>query len=268
MQRFSKLFNRSRQSGKQGTDTDAVSSGAQDKRIVFVTVPKSGTNFLISIFLGGLGGRHLLASPGYFPHDYLDVWKLRSADGLTMTSTHLAPSRINLKLLRQYAGPFHLHLRDPRSVILSWTHHVRSYAAKGPWERHLVDICWEGPTEEDYLDWDFDRLLDWNLRNFLPVVVTWLEGWLAMADSFHDGEVLVTTYPDLIEDSEKLIVRSAEHYGVDPAPILAFQADYHDPHARTGRVDEWADVFNSEQLDFARRAVPQHLLDKVNKPTL
>jgi len=73
---------------------------------------------------------------------------------------HLEPSRTNCRMIRHYFPRWHLHLRDPRSVVLSWTHHVLSYASKGEDYRRVVGFRWDGPDDETFFDWEFDALLD------------------------------------------------------------------------------------------------------------
>lgn len=239
------------------------------RRIVSVTIPKSGTLFMHTAFTEGLSLPNRQISPGYFPHDYLDEWSLRKLkDQSFVSATHLAPSLTNRRLLESYLPRWHVHLRDPRSVTLSWTHHVLSYARLGNTERHLVYVCWDGPEDNDFLDWDFDRLLDWNIENFLPRVVAWQRGWLRIVRDCGD-RVLLTNYEDLLADQEGFVASLCEFFRVPVDPVMAeVRSANANRHFRTGRADEWADVWTPDQQRRAELAIGDDLLEMTNRPRL
>ena len=243
-------------------------SRATPTSIISVTIPKSGKLFLSNSFTGGLGLPDMQPSPGYVLHDYLDEWRLwRGRRHSSVSMSHAAPSIANRRLLEIYFGRWHVHLRDPRSVTLSWTHHLKSYAAMGEDERRLVYICWDGPEDDTFLDWDFDHLLDWNVRNFLPRVVAWQHGWLKMIGN--DGDrVLLTNFADLVTDPEAFLARTARFFGVPEEPIIAHSWVQDNRHFRAGRTDEWQEVFTAEQKQIAAGHIGDDLLQMTNRPLL
>ena len=239
------------------------------KQIVFITTPKSGTLFLSEAFKIGPDLPHQTLTPGYFPHDHFDEWQLQKIEAKSFVAvSHAAPSRSNRRLLQSYFHRWHVHLRDPRSVVLSWTHHIKNYAASGvPLNRHLAYICWDGPEDDGFLDWDFERLLDWNLRHFLPIVVAWQRDWLKIGELVED-KMLLTTYADLLNDSEGYLARIAEHFNVPSEDVIAYSQTHTNRHYRTGRPDEWTDVFSAAQKDMAEVEIGKDLIEITNSPLL
>ena len=101
--------------------------------ILVVSIPKSGTVFTNLMLSRGLLLEQASVSFGYFPHYLVEIPKLVSfVKGGKVAPAHFDPSAVNLQSLTPFIKRWVLHIRDPRSVVLSWVHHTnRIYS-----ERH------------------------------------------------------------------------------------------------------------------------------------
>lgn len=240
-------------------------TGEAKHKIMIVSVPKSGTVFMARTLSKALNCKKMRASPGAFPNDFLDYYILdRNKLESTVSSSHLAPDRLNTQMLDTFFGRWHVHLRDPRSVTLSWTHHLLNYAKSSKAHRDIAFHCWRGPNDPSYLDWDFDRLLEWNIKNFLPIAVDWEMGWL---DIYHSKRlnILLTNYNNLLASERLFLDRIAEFFDLESAALHKNNVGKNNQHFRSGKPDEWSDVFSLEQKEYCDSIIPGELLQELDR---
>jgi len=58
----------------------------------------------------------------------------------------------------------------------------------------------EMEMSDDYMSWSFDERLKWQIENYLPRQVQWIENWLALAEEDTQVELLITKYEDFSND--------------------------------------------------------------------
>lgn len=267
-------------SGLDDTDVASFASNAEDGRsngrdrmtalpsIMLVAIPKSGSVFTRTMLGRGLGLHPLTVSAGAFPHYSLDARRLQKFQrGGVIVSNHLDASAENLQFLSAFVDRWVVHVRDPRSVLLSWVHHLqRLYKARHADINELLLVC---PTPPEALfERDFSEQLDWNLENFLPCVVSWTRRWLAAYDSSANN-ILLTSYADLLRGEEEFLFKILDFYGVSRGLFekIPLERTIEASHFRTGRPDEWRDALTSSQILRATKMIGDDLLARFEWPS-
>lgn len=240
---------------------------AEVPSILVVTVPKSGTVFTNLTLSRGLSLEPTSVSFGYFPHYLVDIPKLPSfAEGGKVASAHFDPSPVNLQSLTYFVKKWVVHVRDPRSVVLSWVHHMnRLYRDRGKGEYEHLFVYPTPP--EAYYGWSFCHQVDWNIEHFLPSVVTWTRSWLATYDS-RRYDILLTSFSELARDELGYIHKILDFYAI---PRGSFRRPHVEKtiqgsHFRAGLEDEWLIAFNADQAAKATAAIGQDLIERFSWP--
>ena len=235
--------------------------------ILVVTVPKSGTRFTNLMLSGGLALEPASVSFGYFPHYLVDIPKLPSfAAGGSVASAHFDPSPVNLQSLTHFVKKWVVHIRDPRSVTLSWVHHTnRLYSERGDGKYHYLFVYPAPP--EAYYGWPFCRQVDWNIAHFLPRVVTWTRSWLEIHDA-RRYDILLTSFSELARDELGYIHKILDFYAI---PHELFRRPHVEKtllhsHFRAGLEDEWRTAFNPDQIAKATAMVGHDLIERFGWP--
>jgi hypothetical protein len=209
----------------------------------------------------GLGYRRFEISRGYFPEDLVDYASLPEfAAGGCICSTHLDASRANLDRLGRFVDRWVVHLRDPRSVVLSWTHHIARIAAERPYL--LLHVHPAPPV--DCMRWPFEQQLWWHLEHFLPGVLAWTRRWLEVIDS-GEFRILLTRYDELRADEHAYGDRILDFHDIEGSrrKFRPIEKVVDTSHFRTGRTDEWLDAFTPAQLRHANQAIGEPLLARI-----
>src|SRR5690606_5588243 len=116
----------------------------------------------------------------------------------------------------------------PSDSVVSWTRMVdRTLETRGMAGAAL--LC-ERVLPADYPQWSFPDKLRWQIANYLPLQVAWIENWLQLADSQQDVNLLVTTYEEFAADPRAYVARVLEHFHIElPASEISL------PSAEIGR---------------------------------
>jgi Sulfotransferase domain len=238
---------------------------AKPQTKIFVnTIPKSGSVFIESALCEIAGCKHLVLGTGYFPNDTLliDVAR-RFTQGGYSAQQHADCRPNNIAILEKFVSRWVVHFRDPRSVALSWTHHLDESVRRG-WSS-LLDQAAPIP-DKDYLSLDFNGRLDWQITHFLPHVVDWTTAWLAYADKNNES-VLVSRFEDMVADQNAFFLRLLDFFEVSPkrmGNVSRFRSAA--AHFRTGEVAEWRGVFSEPQKARALAMIPQELRERLAWP--
>lgn len=217
--------------------------------ILVVTIPKSGTVFINQSLYRGLLLESAPISFGYFPHYLVDIPKLLSfIEGGQVASAHFDASPVNLQALTPFVKKWVVHVRDPRSVVLSWVHHMnRLYGERHNGKFHHLFVYPAPP--EPYFSWPFRQQIDWNIDHFLPSVVAWTRLWLTVYDS-RQYDILLTSYSDLARDEVAYFNKILDFYQIprslfrDPQIEKTVLAS----HYRVGSESEWLTAFTAGQI--------------------
>jgi Sulfotransferase domain len=230
---------------------------------IFVnTIPKSGSLFIQNVLQVIAGCEPLVLGTGYFPNDSILLDQARKfSEGGFVAQQHADCRPNNLAILEKYVPKWVIHFRDPRSVTLSWTHHLDKLAVGD--QKALLDYAAPIPGD-DYLSRDFSGRLDWQIANFLPHVVNWSSAWLEYADRNAD-RVLISTYEQMIDDQPLFFFRLLKFFEVpstELGDLSRFRSEGN--HFRKGETAEWRDVFNEAQKAGSLAVMPEQLRDRMN----
>jgi hypothetical protein len=200
---------------------------------------------------------------GYFPHYLVEVPKLISfSKGGRVASAHADASPVNLQCLTAFLSKWVVHIRDPRSVVLSWVHHMnRLYAERDNGEYQHLFVYPSPPMT--YFQLQLRKQIDWNIENFLPGVLRWTRSWLAVHDS-RRYDILLTNYSELARDELGHVHKILDFYGVPRELFRRPQVEktLSGSHFRPGSEVEWASVFTRDQIFRATQLVGEDLLER------
>ena len=235
--------------------------------ILFVSIPKSGTVFTREMLARGVGLEVASLATGSFPRYAINLQALeRFRHGGMVAAEHCDASPENLQLLGAFLERWVVHVRDPRSVLLSWVHHLnRLYAEQDSAPHELLYVCPTPPDE--YFGYPFRQQIDWNIDHFLPNVLGWTRAWIEAHDSGRYN-MLLTTFSDVLAGEDAFIAKILAFYGIPPAlfhkPYL--EKSIRASHFRVGRADEWRECFTASQLARTTRMIGDDLLLRFGWP--
>lgn len=240
------------------------------------TAPKSGSVYVSETIQRSLAFSFKFISPGFVPRDMIvPAWiKEFYETGSMVCQQHLDASDHNIQWLKYYTDRLAVHLRDPRAILLSWTHHLN-----GQYKRKEFDfLLYVAPTpyhvEGYFTSWNLAQQLDWQIENFLPKIVAWMNGWVKFqqneAQKINGFKILFTTFEEYKEETSKgneeaFFRRYANFYGI-PSEKFTFSpaAKTEETHFRNGEISEWKRVFTEQQMQRVNEIIPVELLSRFN----
>lgn len=186
--------------------------GANQPPVILIAQPKSGSVFIhralrrtlqVPFLQAGTAGVHG-ASIGYRQ-------LMRLKHGNVVSREHLPANKFLLDSLGLVGiDKAVLHVRNPADAIVSWARAIdRFIAVRGM--AGAVLAC-ELAMPDDYASWSFPQKLRWQIENYMPQQVLWVENWLALADTTDRPDVLVTTYDQLAADPRAYLKSVLDHY--------------------------------------------------------
>lgn len=229
--------------------------------IIFNTLPKSGSVFIGKTLSDGLKeGRFITISNNTFPSDTIspdDLELLIITESLTQE--HFDASEENLSVLKEKLPKLIVHVRDPRQAIISWTHHLNKIQHS---QEALNYFLLSLPT--NYFELSFMEQLEWQIDNYFPVCIKWIEEWIE-ASKDESLKILFTTYESFTENPEKFFKNIFDFYGitldVGKLPSLPKKEAF---HFRKGENEEWKKVMSKSQQEKVTRMLPKELFTKFN----
>ena len=229
--------------------------------ILFNTMPKSGSIFILHCLSQGLAIPETKISVCLFPDDLILRNKLDDLVlGNTVVQQHIPARDINLRFLSNRLKRMVVHVRDPRQATLSWMHHLDNFYAN----KDLVPACALGleattpALPEDYFARDPMARLDYLLETHLPTLVEWTNNWVKAADSAAGPEILFTTYEEFILDQKRFLEQLLTFFQV-PDGLFDWSRLPHKTartHYRKGQSNEWESVFSNTQRELAKKVIP------------
>lgn len=229
--------------------------------VVVVSMPKSGTVYINQLLAKGLGYWSSDIGYGHFPGALPDFNLLKvRAQGGWVSSQHYEPESLTVRRLDKYIKKWIVHIRDPRSVLLSWVHHIDHYGTK---DFDDVDDGFYPESLQDYLKLDFSEKVDRNIEKFLPLIITWLKKWLLIIDS-QKYNILLTTYDEFVESEEKFVHKILQFYNfpTNSFKMPAIEKNVSSSHFRKGSRDEWRALLSSSQLNQVNEMIGQDILNR------
>lgn len=231
---------------------------------VFInTLPKSGSCYILDTLCEGLNLPRKPISAQCFPLDVATPALISEfVRGNALDHQHLSPTFRNLFNLSYYGiKKFVVHVRDPRQTLLSLVHHFDD-----AYERKTLSVGLDFPFSDAYFSLSLSDKIDWCIENCLPVVVGWIEGWVATAEeNAFELNIKITRYEDMKEDPEGFFFELLDFFEI---PRSRFQPPKKQEKAKTrnfrkGLTDEWRTVFNPKQIEKVSRMVPLSLLENL-----
>jgi hypothetical protein len=234
--------------------------------ILFTSIPKSGTVFTGQMLSRGLGLELVRLTVGSFPRYLLDLPRLVQFSGGGMIATeHFDASPENIQLLEAFVDRWVVHIRDPRSVLLSWVHNLdRLHRERHNAPHHLLYVCPTPPKH--YFDLSFSQKVDWNIEHFLPNVLSWTKRWVEVHDAGHHN-ILLTAFSNIVSSADEFLFRILDFYEISrerfSRPVIESNDDL---HFRVGKEDEWRDCFTPMQLAQIRVMIDGPLAERFGWP--
>lgn len=244
--------------------------------------PYSGSFFVATMLARGLGLPKILISPdAAFPHDQPGKEQVQQlAQGSAIAFAHLLPSKINLSILDHYLNKLVLQIRDPRQVTLSSTYSLLKQIESGVDPPLLTWVKYFFPKH--FLDFSFEKQLDWCIEYVIPDLISMLEGWMAVnASQFTSIEVLIVQFEKFKQDAKTHFENILDFYRI-PHDSFVFvpPSNLHEGslygqspdrksvnyHFRKGSINEWMDVFTHDQKQRATELIPPYLLERFGWP--
>jgi len=215
----------------------------------------------------GMGLRVASLAVGSFPRYSIKLRDLEQfRQGSMVAAEHCNASMENLQFLTACLDRWIVHIRDPRSVLVSWVHHLnRLRAEQNGARRELLYVCPTPP--EEFFSYPFSRQVDWNIEHFLPNVLTWTRRWIETHDSgrYH---ILLTTFADILASEDQFLSKILDFYAIPHGFFRRPNLEKTIPasHFRVGRADEWRDCLTPDQIGRTTRMIGDDLLDRFNWP--
>src|ERR1700722_5266764 len=233
--------------------------------ILIVTIPKSGTIYTSQLLARGLDLTAAAVSAGGFSRYTIDIEKIAAfAGGGQLAMTHCDGCAENLHILSGFLDRWVVHIRDPRSVLLSWVHHLdRLYDERNNGTHQLLYTYPTPPA--GYFELPFPERIEWNIANFLPQAIRWIKDWLDVYDCGRHN-ILLTTYTELARTERAYVEKGLDFYAIPRSAFVDCPIDKTACHFRVGREDEWAQVLTRDQIARTTRMIGRPLLDRFGWP--
>lgn len=219
--------------------------------LLLITLPRSGTNFLIGTLSYGLTSTkewcgRFIGSPkisGTVEEDSLE--ELLCYNGISWCHAEATPKVTSL--LEQYDLPITVQMRDPRQAVLSFLYHMKG------------TISPDSPLSETALK-SF-------ITHWFPQFIRWMESWIAYSYS-HPERVQILLYEDMFENVslhlEKILCFQGiplESFDWSFEEIHEFWRQNHLLHFRKGENDEWRRFFTPEQIQYLNNLMPDSFFE-------
>ena len=228
--------------------------------ILINALPKSASESIWNKLANGLNIAQAHVSIGLFPDCLAVPHRVRElGQGGVSAKEHMPASSHNLRSLAE-AGVDRVvvHIRDPRQSLLSWAHFLESDVSK----RLLAPIWRKTTPRAGFFGEPFATQIDWHIDNYLPIVIRFIEQWVAARDDDTSGvSVRFLTFEEFRTDPSKYFEAFLDFYGIDQG-LFAPDAEAEVVHLRKGALDEWRDSFSAAQADRAWGLIPAALADE------
>lgn len=184
---------------------------------------------------------------------------------------HIAPNQYNYKIL-YYSGltQFVIVFRDPRDALVSWAHHLeRMDIVNNPWHKWL--LVSSGIISERYYELNWHEKLNDLIRNYFPIMIDWINGWVHLASSQDRFKIMIKTYEEFITDKTAFIESILKFYNlsIDQKQIV-WPSDSHriskeinlDTHFRKGVVGSHYDELLRNQIEWINDKIDKDLFKR------
>ncbi|MBT4699892.1 MAG: hypothetical protein HOB79_02360 [Rhodospirillaceae bacterium] len=239
--------------------------------ILFNTMPKSGSIYILRSLSLGLGLMEMKVAVSLFPNDLVLRDRLDElAWGNAIAQQHLPASDINLRFIGARLPAMVVHVRDPRQATVSWLHHLQNF------NNHrktipATEFGLEGTTPalpENYFSWSDQKQMDWLLDTHFIQLVAWAAAWTEAERKAGKPRILITLYEDFLVDRDAVFKSILKFLDIPEQRFdwAALPQKSPQTHFRKGMADEWRDVLTGDQQKRARDAIPRALAERFDWP--
>jgi hypothetical protein len=179
----------------------------------------------------------------------IDSWARDYARGGACYVTHLDPSRETVARLKAAGlNKIIVHVRDPRQALVSLVHHFDMYPEQIV--KHRDDA-------------DAGRSVSERAMSVLPFYansIHWITNWLELEGEI---DILFSTFEDFVTDRTAFVESYLKFYEGSRA-YFSWQDAFGehagvDSHFRSGRTDEWREVFSEKDAEYLSSLLSQRL---------
>ncbi|MBF0354355.1 MAG: GSCFA domain-containing protein [Alphaproteobacteria bacterium] len=234
--------------------------------MAFIAQFRSASEYLSGLIAAAYGVQdYYNPTSETYPQEWIIPYLFEPATrGGAICRLHTWPSDHNIDCLRQGGfKSFPVHLRDPRQSTLSWMHFVVT-RERDPHllERHLF----RHPYPDGFLDSSLEARLEWAIDYYYPDLVDWISAWVEREQELtSDFKITFTTHEEMVADPKKFLHRFVGIFDLPSGPIdrhfERYPADQQ-KNFRKGSVNEWKEVFNSDQKRRMRERLPASLRER------
>ncbi len=231
--------------------------------ILLITLPKSGSMYIVNTLMGRCGLRPVITGDHGFPFAPIHAPKLKKfALGCAIDQSHYMPTTKNLSLLKKEGiDKFVVHFRDPRQALLSWVHYVDKLHERGI-------VYWEQDIElpPDYFDKSFEGKADIMIERFYPHLIDFIGRWLSYEKegvSKWGIGVLFTEFKKMKNAPDSFFEEICEFYGIKHAkPHRNHNSAGAHSHDRKGELEEWRQAFTADQIKKTSVMITDEMVGK------
>jgi len=233
-------------------------------------MPKSGSVYLVNTLTNILKNWNFTyLGNEYALIDQINLNKARTFfnSDAVLSSNHLAPSSENINILRHFGATPVIHLRDPRSALLSWVHHLDRVTKED--ENSELCLYTRIRVPPGYFKTSLSEKIDFHIEQYLPDLVSWTKKWLEIHDSSEISSLI--TYWHELKYHEKHTLRRILHfnginYDENDLNLSSPEKSIEMSHYRKGEDSEWIDVFTKSQQIKCEKLIPVDIINRVNSP--
>jgi hypothetical protein len=226
--------------------------------ILLNTMPKSGSVYIQKSLAKILNCQTLDVGNSYAFIDQIDIRDVKKlVDGGYVAQNHLAPSPENLQVLQHFNLKVVLHLRDPRQSLLSWVHHLDWISGGNSVSEALLFCTPRPPT--DYFESSLSSKINWQIKNYLPQLITWVTRWVGIAD-LRIIPILITHQEELRTNERALFDSILRFHNLTFEYVLPeLPRTVEATHYRLADPTEWKRTFTPDQKAQASSLIPLSL---------
>jgi len=240
------------------------------------SMPKSATMSIWGSLHSGLGIPRVFISNNVrsYKYEIVDPEKAkRFVKGGCAAQGHLAATNLNLFLMeRAGIDRMVIHVRDPRQAMLSWVHFIdKLYKADSllVMDYPLCDDYFSLTHEEQihceqYFLKKLEEKISVHIEHYMPMLIEWLIGWMEQEEHPKCNiKIKFTRFEDFKYEPEKFYRDILSFYNIDMARFKMPDFNLHGKsHFRKGLVEEFRDVFTSEQMGKVNDMIPDRIFNK------
>lgn len=234
------------------------------RSILVVSIPKSGTVYINGLLTRGLRRPNVSLGLDYFPDDRANYRKVEVfAGGGYVASAHFSACEQNLRILGAMLDRWVVHIRDPRSVVLSLTHHLDRQLRFDP--RLLYAMAPAPPP--GFATMSPPQKLSWTVENHLEGIVKWIRDWREVKDR-NTCNIRFTTYEELHRDELAYAQGVLDFFDIPRSTFLhpKLERNIEQTHFRRGLLAEWRTAFAPGLLALTNEIIGRDLLEWFNWP--